>query len=136
MEQNTCLRHVDVKECPIGALGFALFYRWRIRGDPFPNFSRASLWYDLYLLPHGNDSTMMTSSKRFLLLLENLCIIILQDAAVLVREPLNALFQHPLFQTATFKEYTIKLHAAIELRGPEQRGALQQCIPTHQLFLA
>ena len=77
----------------------------------------------------GINRVSEIAGKRFLLLLENLCIIILQDAAVLVREPLNALFQHPLFQTATFKEYTIKLHAAIELRGPEQRGALQQCIP-------
>jgi hypothetical protein len=55
-EENVCLRHVDVTQCPIGAIGFYFFYRWRIREDvPFPDFSLPKLWYNYYFLSDESD---------------------------------------------------------------------------------
>lgn len=39
-------RHMDVTMCTIGSIAFTFFWRYHIRGEPWPDFSVASNWYD------------------------------------------------------------------------------------------
>jgi hypothetical protein len=64
MEQNAALRHLDVTQCPIGALAFGFFWRWRIRGKPWPDFSSPSGWYDLFVYPSSKDPTKPTKYSK------------------------------------------------------------------------
>jgi hypothetical protein len=53
---------VDVTQCPLGAVGFYLFYRWTVRKDvPFPDFSLPNRWYNYYLLPDESDPLLPSS---------------------------------------------------------------------------
>ena len=57
MEQNTCLRHVDVKECPIGELGFALcftdggFEETHFLISPEPVFGMTFIFFLMEMIP-------------------------------------------------------------------------------------
>jgi len=65
VQQNALLRHSSVISCPFGTLALYFFYRFHIQGDPWPDFSEASHWYDLYVLPHGIRSDRpMTYAKQ------------------------------------------------------------------------
>ncbi|OWZ14393.1 hypothetical protein PHMEG_00012139 [Phytophthora megakarya] len=37
-EFKSCIRHRNVEVCPIGALGFYIFYRWSVQNEDMPNF--------------------------------------------------------------------------------------------------
>jgi hypothetical protein len=66
IQQNTLMRHKDVTKCPFGALGLYLFFRYHVREDPWPDFSRPDFWYDLFVFPNGTRSDKpMTYTKQY-----------------------------------------------------------------------
>jgi hypothetical protein len=46
--------------CLLGGLAFYLLYRWDLGGEPFPDFSRRSTWYDIRLIK-GNGTERTTA---------------------------------------------------------------------------
>lgn len=50
IEYGAAFRNKDILICPVGALGLYLFWRFHVEGEPFPDMSRRSKWYDIHLL--------------------------------------------------------------------------------------
>ena len=44
------LRSKDPRICGVRALAFYLFYRFQIKNEPLPDFSRSENWYDLKVI--------------------------------------------------------------------------------------
>ncbi|KAI3657232.1 hypothetical protein MP638_000537 [Amoeboaphelidium occidentale] len=66
IQQNALMRHKDVSKCPFGALGLYLFYRYHVREDPWPDFSKPDYWYDIYVFPNGTRCDKpMTYTKQY-----------------------------------------------------------------------
>jgi hypothetical protein len=61
-EMMGAFQNVDPVICPMGALGFYFLHRWDLTEEPFPDFSKRSLWYGIRLLlsSRGNASTFAT----------------------------------------------------------------------------
>jgi hypothetical protein len=49
-EFGSCIRHRNVKLCPVGALGFYLFFRWSIQNEAIPIVLDPEQWYDIKVL--------------------------------------------------------------------------------------
>lgn len=54
-EIGAAIRHKDAHQCSVGGLGFYLFYRFHMSGEPFPDLSSNQSWYRICLL-RGKDS--------------------------------------------------------------------------------
>jgi hypothetical protein len=52
-----CIRHDQVEACTIGAVAFHFFFRFMIHGEPFPNMSDSSLWYDTKFMNSSKSTT-------------------------------------------------------------------------------
>ncbi|KAJ8576337.1 hypothetical protein ON010_g2882 [Phytophthora cinnamomi] len=63
IEFGACMRSKYVEICPHGLLGFYLFWRWHIDGEPFPDFTSSESWYPTKLLKTGKDTTKAMSYK-------------------------------------------------------------------------
>ena len=61
IEMSACLRNKRVDICPWAAVGFYLFWRWHVEGEPFPTFESSRDWYDIKLLKCGSDRTKFMS---------------------------------------------------------------------------
>ena len=59
IEIASCFRFKDPNICPIGALGFYLFLRWRVEGEPFPCFNTND-WYTIKILRGETKSNSKT----------------------------------------------------------------------------
>ncbi|ETK91048.1 hypothetical protein F441_23107 [Phytophthora nicotianae CJ01A1] len=65
-EFGSCIRHRNVEVCPVGALGFYLFYRWGVQNEDIPNFLVPEEWYDIKVLKAGkNKTTPMTYRAHY-----------------------------------------------------------------------
>eukprot|EP00474_Spongospora_subterranea_P007594 CRZ08052.1 hypothetical protein [Spongospora subterranea] len=66
VQQNALMRHSSVSLCPFGSLSLYFFFRFQVRGDPWPDLSEASRWYNLFVLPNGIHSDKpMTYTKQY-----------------------------------------------------------------------
>lgn len=63
IEVGACLRNKSAQICPHGLLGFYLFWRWQVEGEPFPDFKSSETWYPVKLLKTGKDPTKEMSYK-------------------------------------------------------------------------
>jgi hypothetical protein len=58
LETAGALRNRKPLVCMLGGLAFYLLYRWDLGGEPFPDFSQRSAWYDTRLIKgSGADCT-------------------------------------------------------------------------------
>lgn len=56
-EFGSCIRHINVEVCPVGALTLYLFYRWCVQMELLPNFLAPEDWYDIKLLKSNKNPT-------------------------------------------------------------------------------
>jgi hypothetical protein len=57
------IRHKNVELCPVGALALYLFSRFHIAGEPFPNMSSRTSWYNIPLL-RGSGNNAITYQQQ------------------------------------------------------------------------
>jgi hypothetical protein len=57
VEYAGCIRHAQVESCTVGAVAFHFFYRFMINGEPFPNMSASSMWYDTKFMNSSKSNT-------------------------------------------------------------------------------
>jgi hypothetical protein len=56
LETAGALRNKKPVICMLSGLAFYLLYRWDLSGEPFPNFSQRSAWYDIRVIK-ASDTT-------------------------------------------------------------------------------
>jgi len=62
LETAGALRNRKPLLCPLGAFAFYLLCRWDLGGEPFPDFSKRSAWYDIRLLKATTAERTVTFS--------------------------------------------------------------------------
>jgi hypothetical protein len=65
LETMGAYRNKDPFICPLGALGFYLLFRWDLTGEPFPDFTDRSRWYNIRLLLSAKNYQDVTAELSY-----------------------------------------------------------------------